>query len=76
MFGLKVFISGIIALLLLSIFCLFYYNPGIHVNSPNDATDYVWGADTLYSRGTEGFAFGKTDIRGYNNVVSENFKDK
>ena len=63
----KVMGAGIIAVAILNILCLFYYNIPIHQRNPNGATDYIWETEKFYSRGTEGFAWGKTDKNGYNN---------
>ena len=59
--------AGAIAVAILNILCLFYYNIPIHQENPNGTTDYIWEREKFYSRGTEGFAWGKTDKNGYNN---------
>lgn len=64
----KCFVAGIVALGILSLFSVFYYNPPIHVGSESGATDYTRQSDTFWSRGTEGFASGTTDENGYNNA--------
>ena len=64
----KCFCAGIVALGILSLFSVFYYNPPIHVGSTSGATDYTRQSDTFWSRGTEGFASGTTDDNGYNNA--------
>lgn len=56
-------------------FCVLYYNIPVHVSSKSRATDHVWESNKFYSRGTEGFAFGKTDANGYNNLVALDSKD-
>ena len=48
-------------------FCFFYYNPGVHITSKTGASDYVWESGKFYSRGNEGFACGVIDDNGYNN---------
>ncbi len=65
----KVFAAGCTALAVLTGICLFYYNIPTHFPSPDGATDYRWEPDTFYSRGTEGFAWGKTNNEGYVNLV-------
>lgn len=64
----KVIIAGGIAFITLTIFCIFYYNAPVHYFCADGATDYVWEPNAFYSRGTEGFAWGKTNNEGYNNI--------
>lgn len=63
----KATISGIIAIIFLSIFSLFYYNFGIRRTNESGATDYVW-ENRFFSLGYEGFAWGINDTEGLNNV--------
>lgn len=63
----KAVAAGITAFVILTLFCVFYYNPPIHTASGNGATGYTRESDTYWSRATEGFASGKTDASGYNN---------
>jgi len=58
----------LVAFVILNFICMFYYNLAIHSHSDTGATDYVWEANKFYSRGTEGFAWGKTDANGFNNL--------
>ncbi|MGN0352023.1 MAG: hypothetical protein ACI4ES_10255 [Roseburia sp.] len=67
----KCFFAGIVALGILSLFSVFYYNPPIHVNCESGATDYTREANVFWARGTEGFAKGTTDENGYNNAYEE-----
>lgn len=60
--------AGVVALGVLSLFSIFYYNPPIHVACESGATDYTRESGTFWARATEGFAHGTTDIDGYNNV--------
>jgi hypothetical protein len=62
----KLIVSGIIALIILSCFSLFYYNNGIRKASQTGATDYVW-ENKFWSLGYEGFSHGSYDENGYNN---------
>ena len=64
----KAFISGIIALILLTGFSAFYYNVPLDTEDESGATDYAWKPHTFYSRGTEGFSVGKTNNEGYLNT--------
>ncbi len=65
----KVLAAGCLAFLLLSMFCFFYSNVPIHYASPTGATEYHWQADRFYSRFTEGFAMGRTNNDGFNNLL-------
>ena len=62
----------IISFLILNAVCFFYYNVPVHSESESGSTDYVWEKSKFYSKGTEGFAFGKTDANGFNNLTTEN----
>ena len=64
----KVVISGILAFAILTGFCYFYYNVPVHSKTQDGATDYSWEKNKFYSRGTEGFAMGKTNNEGYVNA--------
>ncbi len=66
----KLLLAGITAFVILNVFCFFYYNPPIHFDSSTFSTDYIWERNMFYSRGTEGFALGKTDENGFNNKKS------
>lgn len=71
---LKCFVAGIVAVLILSIFSLFYYNHGIRKTSKTGATDYSW-ENKFHSVGYEGFAWGINDVNGYNNAYMLNKED-
>lgn len=66
----KVFIAGVLALLIASAICLLYYNPGIHITDKTGTTDYVWQKNRFASTMTEGIAWNRTDKNGYYNEVS------
>lgn len=74
--ALKAAFAGIIALALLCVFCLLYYNVPVHYTNPDASTEYKWEANRFYSRGTEGFALGKTNNDGFNNLRDYNPGDK
>ena len=63
----KIIAAGLLAFLVLSIFSGFYYNLPIHKKSDTYATDYVWEPNRFQARGTEGFSYGWTDAKGFNN---------
>ncbi|MBQ6906783.1 MAG: hypothetical protein IJR79_02415 [Clostridia bacterium] len=68
----KIFISGVFAFLILTAFCYFYYNVPVHKNNTDGSTDYKWEPNVFYSRGTEGFASGRTNNEGFVNVLDYN----
>lgn len=66
--SLKVIISGIFALIILSLGCLLYGNlPSRYVDKDN-ATDFKNEASAFYLYGWEGFAWGWTNNEGYMNI--------
>ena len=64
----KAGIAGMIAFALLCAFCFFWYNVPVHYENPTGATEYYWQEHKFYSKGTEGFALGKTNNEGFNNL--------
>ena len=68
----KLFLSAVISFILLSIICFFYYNVPVHFTNKEGYTDYIWEANKIHSRATEGFTFGKTNNEGLNNSVDYN----
>lgn len=67
----KLVFSCLISFGILNGICFFFYNVPVHSESETGSTDYVWEKNKFYSRGTEGFAWGKTDSNGFNNISSE-----
>lgn len=67
---LKLLISGVISILILSVFCFFYSYSGIHIVNDTFATDYKWQSNQFKSNMTEGFAWIKLDKYGFNNINS------
>ena len=65
---LKAFVAGCIAFTLLCLFCCLWYNVPVHFDNPSGATEYVWESNTFYSKAVEGFALGRTNNEGYNNL--------
>lgn len=63
----KVLASGIIAFVILNALCILYFNIPLSQNSDDGITDFRSVPNTFYARGTEGFAWGKTNNEGYNN---------
>lgn len=69
---LKIAFSLLISFILLNGICFFYYNVPVHSESKTGSTDYIWEKSKFYSRGTEGFAWGRTDGNGFNNISTDN----
>ena len=68
---LKAVSAGLVSVIIVSAFCYFYYNlPSRRVVSTG-STDYSWSANNRAYRGTEGFAYTKTDENGYVNTFPE-----
>ena len=65
----KAFLGGVIAFAILTGVCMLYYNLPVHYDTVDGATDYSWEKNKFYSRGTEGFAWGKTNNEGYLNPI-------
>ncbi len=63
-------LSGVIAFIVLTFFCYFYYNIPAHEEALDGVTDYKWESNVFYSRGTEGFAWGRTNNEGYINLMN------
>lgn len=60
--------AGILALLLLCALCFFYYNVPVHYYNETGATEYRWEGSKFFRKGTEGFAFGRTNNDGFVNL--------
>lgn len=73
---LKAAIAGAAALLLLCLWCFFYYNVPVHFTNETGATEYRWESGKFYRKGTEGFAFGRTNNEGFNNLLDYEPGDK
>ncbi len=67
----KMVCSLLISFAILNVVCFFYYNVPVHFESESGSTDYVWEKSKFYSKGTEGFAWGKTDANGFNNISAD-----
>lgn len=63
----KICLSGILAFLALTLFCMVYYHLPARLEDPDGVTDFRWAGHAFYSRGTEGFAAGRTNNEGYIN---------
>ena len=65
--AIKILVAGIVAAILLSIFCIGYLNTGVHIENKTGATDYKWREKQFKSTMVEGFAWIKMDEQGFNN---------
>lgn len=66
---LKVIAAGIVAVTVLSVLlCVYDFLPA-HVDNPRKNTDYVWPANSVWFKATEGIAYGRFDANGFNNLV-------
>ncbi len=66
--ALKAAAAGVAALLVLCALCMLYYNVPVHYTNETGTTEYRWQAGAYYRKGTEGFAFGRTNNDGFVNL--------
>lgn len=64
----KCLLAGITAFAILCFIIIPYSLTPIHIENPEGNTDYVWAANSLWCKMTEGISFGKFDAKGYNNT--------
>ena len=64
----KCTMAGIVAIAVLSLVLAPYSLTPVHMENPDGNTDYVWPANALWCKMTEGISFGKFDAKGYNNT--------
>lgn len=70
---LKVITAGIVSIAIICGLLCFYDIKPIHKANPKGNTDYVWPANSIWVKATEGISFGKNDANGFNNkAVVEN----
>lgn len=60
--------AGIAAVVIVSVLLCAYSLTPVHEANPNGNTDYVWPANSVWIKMTEGTACGRFDENGYNNV--------
>lgn len=70
----KVCVSGVVALVILSTFTLLYCNSGIHIVNHSGATDYKWEPGQLKTTMTEGISWLRMDENGFNNAYPKEDK--
>jgi hypothetical protein len=68
----KIIIAGIIAVLILSIPCLVYFNFSIIIPTKGGPTDFVYKKHSYYSRAIEGFGYGRMNNEGFTNIEDYN----
>lgn len=59
--------AGAVAVVILSVLMLGYSFIPVHIENPDGNTDYIWPADSVWFRVTEGIGYGKFDGNGFNN---------
>lgn len=64
----NILMALIISFIILNSLSFIYYNIPPRVNDESGSVDYKWPANAFYSRGTEGFAWGKVNNDGFNNL--------
>lgn len=65
----KVIFSGLLSIIILSVILCAYYILPIHVENKKGNTDYVWPANSVWVKLTEGISWGRFDANGYNNLA-------
>ncbi len=68
--------AGLMALALLCVLCLGYYDIPVHYANSSGATEYRWQASRRYIKGTEGYSFGRTDNDGFINLPDHSADDR
>jgi hypothetical protein len=68
----KIVTAGMIALFVLTAFCLVYYNIPVHLTSKTGTTDYAWEKHAYYCKMIEGFGYGRMNNEGFNNLEDYN----
>ena len=64
---LKCALAGITAVVILCVILAPYSLSPVHIANPEGNTDYIWPADSLWCKMTEGISYGRFDAKGYNN---------
>ena len=63
----KVILAGIISIAIMCGLLCFYDIIPVHEENPKGNTDYVWPANSIWVKATEGISYGKFDANGFNN---------
>lgn len=64
----KAITATVISMLILSVFCFFFYKTPKGIATPGGATDFVYPSHFKYRNSSEGFGYGETNNEGYINV--------
>lgn len=65
--------AGIVSVGIICLLLCFYNIMPVHIENKKGNTDYVWPANSVWVKATEGISFGRFDANGYNNLsVTEN----
>lgn len=63
----KVIAAGIVSVAIINVMLCFYSITPVHEENCKGNTDYVWLANSIWIKATEGIAYGKFDANGFNN---------
>ena len=63
----KVILAGIISIAIMCGLLCFYDIIPVHEENSKGNTDYVWPANSIWVKATEGISYGKFDANGFNN---------
>lgn len=64
----KIVLAGVLAIVVLSVFCYLFCFSGVHIHNDSGATDYKWMPNQWKSTIFEGHAWLKMDENGFNNA--------
>ena len=64
----KVVAAAILSVVILSIIMSFYSLQPVHIENEKGNTDYVWPANSVWIKASEGISWGKFDENGFNNI--------
>ena len=64
----KCMAAGIVALMILSVFCYFFSYSGTRVKNKSGATDFKWASNEFKSNAFEGYSWFHMDKHGFNNI--------
>lgn len=71
----KIVLAGLLSIAILSIIMCFYSLLPVHIENEKGNTDYVWPANSVWVKATEGISWGKFDANGFNNLSVINNPD-
>lgn len=65
----NILVAATLSFVILNGISFLYYNSPPRVDDESGSVDYKWPANSFYSRGTEGIAWGKVNNDGFNNLI-------